>query len=149
MDTKPKIKDIFDDVDEQTIEVELPGGIQLGLFNSLPITQDVIGQIKKIVILVLPKINGVNVVQVVKPRIEPYADNPLSYQGHCYFGKVEKVGVKDIWNSRPGYTQMIAVNVGLYSILAELDREMFEKIKEGQFVEICGGMSTLLDIRVA
>ena len=144
IDTYPKIPDERQDLNEQTVVIELPDGKQIGLFNTMPIVQDMIGQMMDISIVVGPKINGIKIVDDTKPGIEPSSNNPHGYRDHKYSGIIREIGVKDKWHPVMGYLYLVSICVGSFNVLVDFDKNLYNIISEGDKVEVKGAMSNLL-----
>lgn len=121
---------------DQTVLIELPDGKQIGLFDSviMKATPDMIGKNKNIVILV--PVSNIKKIHKTEPRIEPSYLKPLSYKGHVYYGKIEKIGVKDEWHNEFKYKNLVSVNVGVGEILVDFDKERLKMIEAGDYVQI-------------
>jgi|WetSurMetagenome_2_1015567.scaffolds.fasta_scaffold84006_4 hypothetical protein len=138
---------------EQIVAIELPNNIKLGVYDGvvMRVAPDMIGKEMELALLVLVGIGGLTIVpgtdKKIQPSNEKYLDFPYHYSNHIYFGKVEEVGVKDIWHGPLMYTRLIYIDVGVCHILANLDMETFKGVREGLYVKLEKTQTEFLDIR--
>ncbi|MGA9141092.1 MAG: hypothetical protein WBZ29_12755 [Methanocella sp.] len=127
---------------EQIVAIELPDGTIMGVYDGVEmrISPDMIGKEIDVALMVLAGINGTKIVPFTNPRIEPSLKKndqfPYDCQGNKYYGKVEEVGLKDIWHPKHGYLQLICINVGVCNIITDIDNKIFNTIKVGDYVEL-------------
>jgi hypothetical protein len=137
---------------EQIVAIELPSGQILGVFDGVEmrVTPDMIGKKKDIAIMVLASRNGIEIISEKKyeiiPSQEKFIDFPYHYRNQKYIGKVKDMKVKDIWHRPFEYSRLILVDVGGLEIVAHIDSDAYNKIKENDFVEISGAITEFLDI---
>lgn len=136
----------MDVIYEQTVELELPSGKRIGLFDSLPkATSEMIGITKNMVVLAY--ITKIERIPETEHRIEPFHEEPLGWKNHMFYGKIEEIGIEDEWHEGDfKYKNLVLLYVGEGNILVKCDYQTLNLIKKGNYLKVSALRSDLLGI---